>query len=123
MASKMETIARAIYDFCKQHDLWGDNTIYFDGVAWSNLPEWGDNHGTKIDDDLYLYLNKNPRDYFEYANPETLSMSFEGMLYRVLNEWYYGYELKLEKKFCELLASFGYYYELGNSWNMSIYEI
>lgn len=122
MPGKMETIARSIYDFCKQHDVWGDNTIYFDGIAWSNQPDWNGVSGKKIDDELYLYENKNPLDYFEYANPETLSMSFEGDFYYVMNG-YYPHDFKLEEEFLALLESFGYFYELGNAWNLAIYKL
>ena len=29
----------------------------------------------------------------------------------------------LEEEFCEILRKYGYYYELGNSWNLSCYKI
>ena len=120
--SKYKSLAIDIYEWCKKQDLWGDNTIYFDGVAWSNSETWAGIKGKKITDDLYEYEDKNPRDYFEYANPQTLSMSFEGDLNHMLNGYIRGW-VKIEEQFSKLFAKYDLYYELGNSWNLSAYKI
>lgn len=115
-------LAADIYKWCKANNLWGDNTIYFDGIAWSSSPEWNGEKGKRIDEDLYEYENKNPLDYFEYANPNTLSMSFEGPLNHVLNGYVRGWT-KLEHQFSKLFKKHGYYYELGYAWSLSAYEL
>ena len=120
--SKYKQLAIDIYEWCVKHDLWGDNTIYFDGKAWSNSKTWAGENGKKIADDLYEYENRNPKDYFEYANPNTLSMSFEGSLNHVLNGYAYG-GFKLEGELNKLFKKYGLYYEFGHSWNLSAYEI
>lgn len=120
--SKYKSLAIDIYEWCKKHDLWGDNTIYFDGKAWSNSSEWAGVKGKKIADDLYEYENKNPCDYFEYGNPDTLSMSFEGGLYHVLNAYVGGW-VKLETEFIKLFEKYNLFYEMGNAWNLAAYEI
>lgn len=117
-----ESLAIEIYNWCKKHHLWGDNTIYFDGKAWSSSAEWDLDKGKKIDEDLYEYENKNPKDIFEYANPETLSMSFEGPLYHVLNGYVKGWT-KLEAQLQKMFEKHGYYYEMGHAWNLSAYEL
>lgn len=120
--SNYKLLAIDIYEWCKKHDLWGDNTIYFDGKAWSNSETWHGEKGKKIAEDLYEYEEKHPRDYFEYANPKTLSMSFEGSLNYVLNG-YTSRSWKLEEEFSKLFKKYALYYELGHSWNLSAYEI
>ena len=120
--SKYKLLAIDIYEWCIKHDLWGDNIIYFDGKAWSNGEMWAGEHGKKIADDLYEYNDRNPRDYFEYANPKTLSMSFEGSLNHVLNG-YTRWSWKIEEEFRKLFEKYGLYYELGHSWNLSAYEL
>lgn len=120
--NKKESLARDIYKFCKKHHLWGDNCIYFDGKAWASWPDWHGEVGKKIDEDLYEYENRDPKEYFEYANPKTLSMSFEGPLYRVLNAYVSGW-VKLENEFLKLFEKYGFYYELGHAWNLSAYEL
>lgn len=120
--SKYKLLAIDIYEFCKKHGLWGDNTIYFDGKAWSNSETWTGVKGKKITEDLYEYDDKNPSNYFEYANPKTLSMSFEGGLNHILN----GYMprcIKLEEQFSKLFEKYGLYYEMGYAWSLSSYEI
>lgn len=120
--SKYKLLAIDIYEWCQKRHLWGDNIIYFDGKAWSNSEDWSGVKGEKIAEELYEYDGKNPRDYFEYANPETLSMSFEGSLYYVLNG-YTNRSVKLEEEFNKLFKKYGLYYELGHTWNLSAYEI
>lgn len=122
MKNKMEYLAKDIYNWCIKNDLWGDNIIYFNGKAWSPCSIWGRDHGKQIDEYLYEYEGKNPKDYFEYANPDTLSMSFEGPLNHVLNAYVNGW-VKLEKQFSDLFKKYGMYYEMGYAWSLSAYEI
>lgn len=122
MKNNMELLARDIYNWCVKNDLWGDNIIYFNGKAWSSSSEWGMVSGKKIDEELYEYENKNPLDYFEYANPNTLSMSFEGSLNHVLNGYVYGW-VKLEAEFSKLFEKYGFYYEMGYAWSLSAYKM
>lgn len=119
--SKYATLAKDIYKWCKKRGLWGDNTIYFDGKAWSSSETWGKEQGKKIAEDLYEYEGCNPKNYFEFANPDTLSMSFEGSLNHVLNGYVRGWS-KLEIEFGNIFAKHGCYYELGHAWNLSAYE-
>lgn len=122
MKNKMELLAKDVYQWCVKKHLWGDNIIYFNGKAWSSSPEWSGVQGKQISENLYEYMNKNPKDYFEYGNPDTLSMSFEGPLYHVLNAYVSGWT-KLEKQFTKLFEKYGMYYEMGYSWSLSAYEI
>lgn len=120
--SKLELLATDIYNWCIDNELWGDNIIYFKGKAWSNFPEWNGVKGKKIAEDLYEYKNKKASDYFEYANDETLSMSFEGSLYYVLNAHVRGWE-KLEYEFQKIFTKHGYYYEMGHAWNLAAWQL
>lgn len=122
MTNRNESLAIDIYDFCKKHNLWGDCCIYFDGKALASWPDWHGELGKKIDVDLYQYENRNPVEYFEYANKDTVSMSFEGPLYSVLNGYVRG-GYKLEEQFQKLFEKYGYYFEYGHAWNLSAYEL
>ena len=122
MNDKMELLAKDIYKWCTKKCLWGDNIIYFNGKAWSSSPEWSGIQGKQIAENLYEYEEKNPKDYFEYGNPDTLSMSFEGPLYHVLNAYVKGWT-KLEAQFAKLFEKYGLYYEMGYAWSLSAYEI
>lgn len=118
----MQKLAKEIYDWCKSKDLWGDNIIYFNGKAWNAHDEWSGEKGKQIAEDLYEYENKNPLDYFQYANPNTLSMSFEGPLNHVLNGYVSNWS-ELESEFLALFEKHNLYYELGHAWNLSAYKI
>lgn len=118
---KMQMIAREIYDWCQKNDVWSDIIMYFNGKAWTNLRDWNTVKGKKIDDELYEYEGKNPKAYFEYANPETFSMSFEGPLYVILNG--YSGDWKMQEDFENIFNRYGYYYELGHAWNLAAYEL
>ena len=122
MENKIELLAKDIDKWCMKKNLWDDNCIYFGSKAYASWSEWHGEKGKKIGDRLYEYENKNPRDYFEFANPDTLSMSFEGALNQVLNGYIGGWT-KLEKEFSELFAKYGYYYEMGYAWNLSAYKV
>ena len=120
---KMQTLAMEIYDWCKKKNLWGDNIIYFNGKAWSSSKDWNGVEGKQIAEDLYEYANKNAEDYIEYANPDTITISFEGPLYTALNAWdlpcYDGTEEELQ----DIFKKYGLYFEYGYQWSLSAYEL
>ena len=122
MKNKNEALAYDIYNWCKKRNLWGDNTIYFNGKALSNLPDQNGDKGKQIAEDLYEFENRNPTDYFEYGNPYTVSMSFEGPLYHVLNGYTPGW-MKKQSELEKLFEKYGYYFEYGHAWNLSAYEL
>lgn len=107
-ADEIEDLANKIYELLTAEDLWFDTRIYFNGKAYEAGP-----HGEKK-----VIENINPRDYFEYAG-DILSMSFEGPLY---DEFNYSRDWEFEGKFSDLLRECGYYYELGNAWNLTLYR-
>ena len=118
---KMQTLAMEIYSWCKKKGLWGDNIIYFNGKAWKSDNDWCGVKGKEIGEDLYEFEDRNPSHYFEYANPDTLSMSFEGPLYEALNG-YWSF-INAEEELQAIFGKYGLYWEFGDAWNLSAYEI
>ena len=106
---KKYAIARKIEAFMKKYDLLTDSRIYFNKKCW----EYGSNGNKTVLEDMV------GSDYFRYANDDTISMSFEGGLYNVMN---YG-PFDVREAFQDMLAEYGYYAELGNAWNLALYEI
>lgn len=121
---KMKKLAKEIYLYCRQNHLWDDNIIYFDGKAWSSHDEWSGVKGKEIAPELYEYENRNPKDYIEYSNPDTITMSFEGGLYDALN---YGFEFSAWRNVYEelqaIFGKYGLYFEQGYSWSLAGYEL
>lgn len=99
-----------IIAFCQKHRLDQDICIYVGGDRY-NIGSYGQ---------LSVEKNVDPRDYFDYVRePNLLSMSFEGPLYEALN---YGEpSWDLFDKFHDLFSKYGVYFELGDSWNLSVY--
>ena len=107
-------MARKIASWMRRNDLHTDSRIYFNDKAWDY-----DSSGNKT-----TLLDIKATDYFEYGNNDTISISFEGGLYRVMNYHWEGKGLgKLHKDFHDLVHSYGYYAELGNAWNLALYKI
>lgn len=98
---KNERLAMDLIAFLNKNNYYQDTRIYFNGKAIEN--------GNKIIENI------QPSDYFEYANNETLSMSFEGALYHLLN--YQGSFNPFE----QIFENHGCYYQLGNAWNLTVY--
>lgn len=117
-AKKTENLAKEIHSFLVNNGLWVDVAIYFNGKCWSTNNK--DYTEFCYNENRYFEKEANPKDYFEYvAEPNILSMSFEGDLYDILNG-YYGF--KLEAEFEKIFEKYGLYYELGNAWNLSCHE-
>jgi len=102
-----EKMAYEILELLKEYELNTDTRIYFSNKCLTG-------EGETIE-------NIKGSEYFNYANDDTLSMSFEGGFYSVIN--YYNPQLadEVEPIFSEILNSYGLYYELGDAWNLAIY--
>ena len=114
----IEGLANEIISFLNKEKLASDVSIYFNGKVVRSK-------GYLSNEENYIIRwetteNVNPHDYFDYcAYDHILSMSFEGPLYDVLN---YSGGRKYEE-FEAIFEKHGLYYELGNSWNLSVYPI
>ena len=122
LRTKTEKLARDIIDWLLKKEIFDDTFIYVNGKRYGTYDgEKNYNYGTNSWDDVYVEENKNAKDYFEYAGPY-LSMSFEGPLYDLLN---YGFEWNshAEEELNEIFKKHGFYYELGNSWNLTAVKL
>lgn len=116
-------MAKEIYNWCVAHEAWDDACIYFNGKAWATWSDWHGVQGKKIAEGLYEYEDKNPCDYFEFGNPNTLSMSFEGTMYSIMNYyWEYDFMVKWFDEFHELFDKYNGYIEMGHAWNFTFVE-
>lgn len=131
--AKMESLAVAIRKFLLDRGMWQDVRIYFNGKAFDSVPVY--DHGDGVlsseyksgakninynnPDYLHVVENIDPEDYMDYYNRDTITMSFEGDFYEALNygEFDGGSTVAV---FSKLLEDHGYYYELGNAWNLAL---
>lgn len=123
-AKKIEELAEELRNFLLGHYLWVDTTIYFNGKAFST----DDRNGNYYYNDphhLVVLKDQDPKAYTKYAG-DILTMTFEGDLYELLNNpgcfgGDYGY--KLLNEFEAIFKRYGLYYEFGNAWNLTAYQI
>lgn len=125
---RVANFAAEVVRFLNQHGLWHDTRVYFNGKCFATDDGKGTGSllgpRTKTNGPLYVIFNKDPRDYFQYVNPNhILSMSFEGPFYECLNGYAGDYGYQIEEEFRQLLAKYGCYYELGDAWNLSVYKL
>lgn len=117
-SQRLEALAKDIYNWLIEHEMWIDVAIYYDGKRMHTIGKEGDKTVFRYNGEPFID-EADPRTYFEYvAYPHILSMSFEGPLYDLLN---YGFD-DLENEFEEVFKKHGVYYELGNAWNLTCYE-
>ena len=107
--TKEHACARETAEYLARNDAHDDVLIYVDGKRY------------KISDagELVYDIDANPKDYFEYAG-DFMSMSFEGLLYDIIN---YGGCPSIEEGLDRIFERYGKFKELGNGWNMSLYDL
>lgn len=110
--NRNEMLAEDIKAFIMANGLNIDVRIYFNNKCY----DW-------IEGDVYLkepnlLTDIKPSQYFEYANDDTVAMSFEGDLYDIIN---YHEMPKVLERFDEIFDRHNCYYELGHAWNLSVY--
>lgn len=125
--SKSEQCAKEIIGFLLNHGLWQDTCIYANGKRFGDY-DGKTYHYYYGEEDInpwdcvFVEENINPKNYFEWVG-DFLSMSFEGPFYDIVN---YNYSSKYCNKYVDefnaILDKYGYYYELGNAWNLSLYK-
>lgn len=128
--STPEEKEKVVYDLIKlliKHDMFSDVNIYCNDKRWKS--EW-DGPGKPEDKDCYLLKDKDQKtitpvyvqndvkayDYIAFANPNLITMSYEGPLYDALN---YGY--KMEKELTKFFEARGLWFEYGYAWSLSVY--
>lgn len=119
--TQIEKLRTAIVALLTEYDILGDCTIYANGKRWI--------YGYKVSDDAYELVltekvedNIDVKEYLEYCNPDTISMTFDGSgLYGILN--YDIDDRGFIERFNALLKEYGLYYEQGFAWSLSLYKI
>lgn len=115
--NKIEKLALEITRVLDKHNSSSDTAIYFNNKRLATFTDGS--YGKWV-----LQEGYKGSDYTDYANNETITMTFEGMgsLYDAIN--YFNSETQtLLLELDELFESYGYYYEMGNSWNLALFEI
>lgn len=110
----METIADRLRGIFQENNVWQDATIYFNGQAYVS----GEDEGV----DEYV----DSTDYVAHANPNTVTVTYEGPLKTAMNHGEYNTDTgTTEWTVCmnvqSMLRSYGYYMVINTSGNFTIY--
>jgi hypothetical protein len=105
---KNKLLADDLKDFLLRHS-FGDTRIYFNDMCYHFNSSC----------ELSTMEDIKGSTYFEYANDETVSMSFEGQLNHLING--YIFNRKVMDEFEEIFNKHKCYYELGYAWSLSVY--
>ncbi len=112
---RVEDLAYEIADLLSSKGYEGDMAIYFNGKRLQCFTD-NEQDGWKLEEGY------KGSDYTEYANDDLITMTFEG-IYSIYDEInLYSNATNVVEEFDELLDEYGCYYEMGNRWNLSIYE-
>lgn len=113
----IDKLAREIMDFLTRQNLDEDVFIFYNGKRMWHKYGHDEFHCRIGKPELVIEDGFCPFDYFTYGNHQhILSMSFEGSLYETINYGGRGFG-----GFDKILTEHGLYYELGDSWNLSLY--
>lgn len=117
----VKKLANEIREFLLDRDMWIDTTIYFNGMAYSTDDRQGHYY---YNDRAHLVelQDQDPHRVCDYVGPY-LTMTFEGDFYEVMNGYLGRIGYRIEEEFHELLRKYGVYCELGNSWNLSVFDM
>lgn len=117
-----EDLAKEIRQWMLDHEIWVDTYIYFNGKCYGTSDK-SNKHFYYNDAEHLVEYDDDPSKYVEYYNKDTITMTFEGDLYDILNQYYGRYGYKLEEEFENIFKKYGYYYELGYAWSLAAYEL
>lgn len=117
-----ERFAMKIIEWLAKRELWYEVAIYVNGKCYS-----ADGYD-KTKNPMRLQTPKGGVTYYatdvpdptvivECANPDLITMTFEGPLYQALN-----YDSDTEQAFMDLFDRHGLYFEYGYAWSLSAYE-
>lgn len=116
---KMDELALDLIDFLQKNNLFHDITIYVNQKRLSSNPsEQATEHKTPFGA-YYVTNNINVAEFIEYNNPDTITMSFEGPLYHMIN---YGSQ-KEQNRFENIFKKYGLYTEQGYAWSLAAYPL
>lgn len=92
--SRLNSFKKELSSFLTRHDLWTDTMVY-SKISWRVRRE-------------------------EVGKGSILSMTFEGALYRVMNDWHWD---DLREQFEGLARSYGFFWEMGHAWSAHLYDL
>lgn len=119
--ARMEKLAMELIDLLIEHDMYIDVTIYVNNEMWSATRGRNDiERHTPKQNTFFVTDNVDVSKRIEYANPDTITLTFEGPLYTALN--YYD-QSHIRDRLDKLFLRYHLYAEQGHAWSMALYPV
>lgn len=120
----MYNLSLEIADFLKSKELWDGIHIYVANKCIKSEKDMFDRNDyiEKVSPNGTKYFEKDDVDVtekIEYCNKDTITITFEGSLYSVINYNDFDFIDKMNRKF---LDDYGLYFEQGHAWSMAAYK-
>lgn len=119
-STKMCELAEALVDRWSKRGLFQDVAIYVAGDRWTpcdSSPNDHRNAETEKGTPFHRTRDMKPSRFVEFCNPDTITVTFEGPLYKKLNYSDGSEETALSALFDE----YGLYMEYGEAWSFALY--
>lgn len=120
--ARMRKLAGELVDYLSDNGILSDVNIYVAGERWSTYePDAGHETRTigKSGSVMHVVPCEDIGSKIEYSNPDTITVTFEGGLYDLLN---YG-DGSTEEDINSIMKKYGLYMEPGYAWSFAAYEI
>lgn len=120
----MYNLSLEIADYLKDQELWSGIHIYVANKCIKSEKDMFDRTDwvEKKTKDGTVYFEKEDVDVtekIEYCNKDTITMTFEGILYSVINYDDMNFIYNMTEKF---LDDYGLHFEQGHAWSMAAYK-
>lgn len=109
-----------IIEFLQQHEMFEDVFLYTNGHCYASTKTPDSKMCNTRFGSFYDYGERDVHEVSKYVNPETLTMSFDGLLYEDYNG-YVNYADSYET-IRKIADKYGLYPEQGEAFNLSMYE-
>lgn len=118
-SESMNALAVEIIEFLQEREMFRDVNIYCNDKCFtSSYSSSGTAAKTKFGA-YYIVDDVNVAEIIKYNNPNTITMTFEGPLYQMLN---YG-PPETEQDFLKLFNKHSLYYILDYAWSLTAYPM
>lgn len=117
-AKKLDILAVRIIMLLQENDLFCDTNLYLNNKKYSSNKTINAETKETVFGEYYITNDIDVTQCVEYNNPKTITMTFEGPLYDIMN---YSTDSPLIDKLTKLLKSYGLYYEQGYMWSLALY--
>lgn len=92
-------------------------------VPYPENPKCSDCYRMTKDGGLEIETREDDvEEHVEYFNRETMTATFEDMLYEILNDPFHPLYDGLNNDINWLIAQYGLYYDQGHPWSIALYE-